>query len=219
MKRASPGRKKRTLVVIASVLLCLGVVSARALWEGRSALQRGDSALAEGDSEDAVRWWRRAARWYLPLAPHVEPAYDKLRDLATESEARGELEVAVLAWTGIRSSVRATRSFYTPYADRLAEADSHIATLMAQKELQEDPATNVTQAQAWHRELLARDQMPSVGWSIVALLGLALWIGGGFTFAFRGVNADDQLVPKAATYSGAMVAIGLLVWLFGLHLA
>lgn len=214
-----PGRKRRTLIVLVSILLCLGVVSVRALWEGRNALQRGDSALAEGDSEGAVRWWRRAARWYLPLAPHVEPAYDKLRALATESEARSEHDIAILAWTGIRSSVRATRSFYTPYADRLAEADSHIAALMAQKELRADPATNVTQAQAWHRKLLARDQMPSVAWSIVALLGLALWIGGGFAFAFRGVDDDDRLVPKAAAYSGAMVATGLLVWLVGLHFA
>ena len=61
--------------------------------------------------------------------------------------------------------------------------------------------------------------MPSVAWSIVALFGLALWIGGGFAFALRGVDDNDRLVPKAAAYSGAAVAVGMLVWLLGLHWA
>ncbi|MCP4445738.1 MAG: hypothetical protein GY811_10415 [Myxococcales bacterium] len=212
-------RKRRLLIVLASISLCVGVLSARALWEGRSALQAGDAALAEGDSAGAVRWWRRAARWYLPMAPHVGTAYDKLRGLAATAEERGEPQVAIAAWTGIRSSVRATRSFYTPYSDRLTEADAHIAKLMAQAEFDADTSKNVKEAEDWHLALLGRDQMPSVGWSIIALLGMALWIGGGFAFALRGVDENDRLVPKAAAYSGAAVALGLLTWLLGLHWA
>ncbi len=211
--------KRRMLIVLASVFLCVGVLSTRALWEGRSALQQGDALLADGDSEGAVRLWRRAARWYLPLAPHVETAYDKLRSLALSAEEHGDSQLAVSAWTGIRSSVRATRSFYTPYSERLEEADRHIARLMAQIELQSNPSTNLKETEQWHHALLKRDQMPSVGWSIVALFGLALWIGGGFGFALRGVDDNDRLVPKAAGYSGAAVAIGMLIWLLGLHWA
>jgi hypothetical protein len=211
--------KRRMLIALASVFLCVGVLSVRALWEGRSALSQGDALLSDGDSEGAVRQWRRAARWYLPLAPHVESAYDKLRDLALSAEERGDTMVAVSAWTGIRSSVRATRSFYTPYSERLDEADAHIAKLMAQLELQSNTTADLAATEQWHLELLKRDQMPSVGWSIVALLGLALWIGGGFAFALRGVDDNDRLVPKAAGYSGAAVIIGMLVWLLGLHWA
>lgn len=211
--------RRRLLIALASVFLCVGVLSARALWEGRSALKRGNAFLEGGDSEGAVRNWRRAARWYLPLAPHVASAYDKLQGLALSAEERGDIQVAISAWTGIRSSVRATRSFYTPYSERLEEADAHLATLMAQLELQSDATVDLVKTEEWHRALLRRDQMPSVGWSIVALLGLALWIGGGFGFALRGVDDNDRLVRKAAGYSGAAVAVGMLVWLLGLHWA
>ena len=54
---------------------------------------------------------------------------------------------------------------------------------------------------------------------LIALLGLALWIGGGFAFALRGVDERDRLVPKAAAYAGSSIAIGLVVWLLGLYLA
>ena len=138
------------LIVLASVFLCFGVLSVRAMWEGRSALHKGDAAMAEGDTAGAVRWWRRAARWYLPMAPHVGGAYNKLRTLATSAQDRGDSQVALAAWTGIRSSVRATRSFYTPYSDRLNEADAQIAKLMANMELAADATKDAQATEDWH---------------------------------------------------------------------
>ena len=215
--------------MLASVALCFGVVSVRALWEGRDALRKGNSSLARGDEAGAVRWWRRSARWYLPMAPHVAGAYEKLRGLAKAAEQEGKRKIALDAWTGIRSSVRATRSVYTPYASYLQEADAHIARLMAEQEMAEQEATggaalehgagDLATAEAWHARLLARDDMPSVGWSIFALLGLTMWIGGGFAFAITGLDDSDLLRPKAAAYSGAAIGMGLLIWLLGLHLA
>ncbi len=211
--------KRRLLFFVASLFLCIGVLSGRAIWEGRSALARGDAELAEGNVDGAVRWWRRAARWYVPLAPHVPAAYEKLRTLATEAEGRGERETALLAWRGIRSSARATRSIIMPYRAQGDEADAHIATLMAANDVASGAETDAAAAEAWHLSLLQRSQIPSTGWTIVALLGLALWIGGGFAFAARGVDERAKLVPRAAAYSGAAVSAGLVLWLLGLALA
>ncbi|MBL4635703.1 MAG: hypothetical protein JKY56_17715 [Kofleriaceae bacterium] len=212
--------KRKVLIALATAFLLFGVLSGRALWQGYSALEAGDTAMGEGNAEDAVRNWRRAARWYLPLAPHVEAAYDRLRKRGQVAETEGDTQTAIAAWTGIRSSVRATRSFYTPFPERLEEADKHISVLMAQWEVQlgQSPEASPERVQ-WHLKLLKIDHMPSTGWSIIALLGLALWIGGGFAFALRAVDNNDRLVPKAAAYSGASIAIGLLIWLTGLYLA
>lgn len=212
-------RRRKLLVVAATIFLCLGVITVRAMWQGRSALQRGDDAHLQEDSETAIRWWRRAARWYVPLAPHVGGAYERLRTLAQAAEGKGDIRVALAAWTGVRSSIRATRSFYTPYSEYVDEADTHISKLMAQLELAEDSRRDPVERQAWHYSLLKLDPMPSVFWSIVALFGLALWIAAGFAFALRAVDDNDRLVAKAAGYSGAGIAIGLLIWLAGLHLA
>lgn len=206
-------------MVLATIFLCLGVLAGRAFWEGRTALSKGQKAIADGDGEAAVRWLRRSARWYVPLAPHVATAYDTLEDVALAAEEAGDSELALAAWTGIRSSVRATRSFYTPFAARAELADGKIAQLMAAKEVAISPDKDLVERESWHLSLLKKDSMPSVGWSIVALLGLAMWIAGGFAFALRGVDDHDKLVPKAAAYSGAMIGLGLLIWLIGLYLA
>lgn len=212
-------KRRKLLFVVATLMLCFGVVAVRALWEGRSALSRGDDAQLKGDSERAVRWWRRSARWYVPLAPHVGRAYQRLRDLGLAAENEGDTKTALAAWRGVRSSIRATRSFYTPYSEYIDEADLHIAALMAGQEVLADSSLVHKEREARHYALLKLDQMPSVLWSVIALFGLALWIGAGFAFALRGINENDRLVPKAAAYSGAGIAMGLVLWLAGLHLA
>jgi hypothetical protein len=218
---------RRTLAAIGVVVgVCLGVVVTRAVWEGRAALADGDAAHEAGDSARAIARWRRAARWYVPGAPHVGDAYDRLEHLARQAEERGDLDTALSAWRGVRGSILATRSFYVPHADRLAPANRRIAALMARADdaalmTRADSAALDTEAEraAWHYDLLSRDESPSVGWTLLALLGLAMWLGGGFLFAWRGVTPDDRLVPAAAARAGALVAVGLFVWMLGLHQA
>jgi hypothetical protein len=211
---------KRKLVTAAIVVgFCLAVVVTRAVWQGRGALDDGDRALAASDTEEAIRDWRRAARWYVPLAPHVSDAYDRLEALAELAEKKGDLRTALAAWQGVRGSILATRSFYTPHEDRLEPANRKIAALMTRL----DPSTPVDmtreQLAAWHYELLARDESPSVGWSLLAVLGFLVWIGGGVLFAVRGVSAEDRLVRRPAITAGLLVMAGLVLWLLGLYSA
>lgn len=220
-------RRKLTIAGIV-VAVCLGVVVSRAVWEGRSALSKGDEAHAAGDIDGAIRWWRRAARWYVPLAPHVGTAYGRLETLANEAEAqaraaktpaaaRAHRRIAVAAWRGIRSSIYATRSFYTPFADKLGPANRHISELMALAEGDTAGKDKLAQRAQWHYRQLARDDSPSVLWSIIALLGFAAWLGGGVLFALRGITADDKLVTRSAIRAGVLIAGGLFIWMLGLY--
>lgn len=198
------------------MLAAFALLSARALWQGYDALDRGDAAMTAGDASEAIVWWRRAARWYVPLAPHVDRAYERLEKLAAQAEEQGDTALSLSAWRGVRNSIRATRSFYTPHEDRVDRADQKISELMAK--LDTTPVA-LESRQAFHYELLKRDSMPSVGWSVVALLGLALWVASGFAFAVRGLDDADRLRKKAAAYSGLGIVLGLLIWLTGLALA
>lgn len=215
-------RKKLSTVALVTGL-CLGVVMTRAVWEGTRALAEGDAAQTQGDPQAAITQWRRAARWYVPGARHMRVAYDRLERLAVQAEDRGDLDTALAAWRGIRGSILATRSLYTPFAERLEPANRHIAALMAELEGRTRAGNRSTPDEAeravWHYDLLARSHGPSPFWSLVAILGFALWMGGGLLFAWRGVTAEDELVPRTAAYAGLMVAGGLLVWMLGLHLA
>ena len=194
---------KRKLIAALLVFgVCLGVVVTRAVWEGRSALERADEAAARGELTEAITWYRRAARWYVPLAPHVGRAYDRLEQIAQQAEANDDLDTALAAWRGVRSSIKATRSVFTPHAERLDPANQRIAALMARVE---DPALDPDKSEAqraqWH----------------YALLGFATWLGGGVLFALRGVSAEDKLEARAAATAGLIVAAGLVVWMIGLH--
>ncbi len=199
---------------------CGGVVATRAVWQGRDALADGDRALAAGDREGAIRWWRRAARWYVPLAPHVAGAYDRLEALAGEAEAKADLATALAAWQGVRGSILATRSFYVPHEERLEPANRHIAALLARVEGgAPDPGKTEAERAAWHYGLLAVDGAPDVAWSIVALIGFFTWLGGGALFAWRGISAEDRLLVRPATTAWLLIASGLFVWLLGLYWA
>ncbi len=212
--------RRKLAVISLSVAFCLAVVVTRAIWEGNSELGAGDRAQARGDAAAAVSAWRRAARWYVPGAPHVSRAYDRLQALAEVAEGRGDSELALAAWRAIRGSILATRSFYTPHSERLGPANDRIAALMARAEgSAADPGRSESERASWHRELLARDDSPSIAWSIVALIGFGLWIGGGFHFARRAITADDKLVGRQAAWSGVLIAVGLVVWLLGLSIA
>jgi hypothetical protein len=209
---------KRRLITVAIVVgFCLAVVVTRAVWQGRGALDAGDQALEAKDSEEAIRHWRRAARWYVPLSPHVSDAYDRLEALAALAEKQGDLRTALAAWQGVRGSILATRSFYTPHEDRLEPANRRIADLMTR--LDTTPPVDMTPEKlaAWHYELLARDESPSVAWSVLAVLGFLVWIGGGVLFAMRGVSAEDRLERRPAITAGVLVMAGLFVWLVGLY--
>lgn len=213
---------RRRIVTVALVVACaLGVVVTRAVYDGRRALAEGDAAMARGDAAEALTWWRRAARWYVPLAPHVVDAYDRLQTLAEAADEQHDRKTALDAWRAIRSSALATRSFYTPFPARLAAADARIAVLMAEEEVALDAGKRGQEGeiQAFHLTLLERDDAPSVPWTLIALGGFAAWVGGGFWFARRGVTAEDRLERRTAARAGLVIAVGLIVWMLGLYRA
>ncbi len=211
------GKTARTVLIVVAV--GLGAIVTRVFWDGRSALAAGDAALAKDDAREALVQWRRAARWYAPLAPHVAAAYDRMEKLARAAEDKGDEALALEAWRGIRSSSLATRSFYTPYPDRLERANQRIAVLMARQEVKAGRAKSEEERRVVQLGFLERDEAPSVVWTLVALCGFAGWVAGGFWFARRGVTAEDKLDPRNAIRAGVLIAVGLVVWMLGLYKA
>jgi len=225
-------RKLITVAIVAAVVI--GALATRAIWEGRSALHDGDEAAQRGDTDAAIEGWRRAARWYVPVAPHVGAAYDRLERMAAQAEAHGDRLVALEAWRAVRSSALATRWVVTPHADRKARADAHIARLMAEEPVWGQPVpegadpTRLAAAdagatpadrEAFYAKQLARDDAPSLAWVIVALIGFGVWLGGCVRFARRALDAEDRLVRRVAIEAGALVLVGLVVWVVGLYQA
>jgi len=205
-------RVSRAIVVLAFVAAVLGALAIRVVVEGRSALAEGDELVAQGQVLDGIRAYETAARWYLPLAPHVDTAYAKLRTIAEHpapDPAGGAQQLA--AWRAIRAAARATRWLVTPHADDLTAADAAIASISA------GVPQAATADPAWHREQLAREARPSIGACVVASLGILLWIGGVIGLVRRGIDSTGRFVRRPALVSGIASLAGMACWALGLY--
>src|SRR5690242_13451581 len=116
-------------MVAAIVVAVLAALSIRIVACGRSALGDGDDWMLRGKPIEAAGAYEAAARWYLPLAPHVDDAYAKLKKLAASDDPT----VQLAAWRAIRSASRATAGLWTPHAADLADANAAIAKLEARQ--------------------------------------------------------------------------------------
>ena len=59
----------------------------------------------------------------------------------------------------------------------------------------------------------------SLGWSAAALVGFSLIVGGVLHFARRGLDGESRLVAREAVGAGALVTVGVLLFLLGLYKA
>lgn len=195
----------------AVVAVALAIVTVRVVWSSRAEWKAAESA--QGD--ERVAHLGRAARLYAPGNPYSRRALDALAEMGREQTGDGRRSPYELAaWREVRSAILATRSFYTPRRELLDEANARIAALMAQAE--EPSRGSINDRTAWHAARLAQDDAPSVAWSIVALVGLAAWIGSAAAFFLRAVDERDKLRPRPAIAWALGVALGLALFFLGL---
>jgi len=203
----------RAAIVIAAIVLAgLGVVSVRVVVSGRAELRDGDDWMLRGKTTEAIRAYEAAARWYLPLAPHVDAAYDRLRAL-TASPA-----TALPAWRAIRNASHATRTLWTPHAADLADADAAIAALSARDpEAGAGAGDTTADREAWYRARLADDGRPGIGAAALAGFGILAWLAGAVVLARRGLDDTGRLVTRPALAGGLAIVLGLACWFAGLY--
>ena len=197
---------RRTIAQLAGlVIACLAIVTVRVVWSSRGEWREAQSSTGD----ERIAHLGRAARLYAPGNPYAQRALAALMD-----EGRAGGGDALAAFREARSAILATRSFYTHDRPLLDEANQHVAQLMARAE--PESRGPLAERQAWHARRLAADDAPSVGWTLVALLGLAGWVGGAFGFFLRGVDERDRLRPRPALLCAVGVALGLALFFVGL---
>ncbi len=206
---------RRLVAIVAVVGAGLGAASLRVVLEGRAALSRGDAAMAEHHPVDAIAEWESAARWYLPLAPHVDQAYHRLREFAKTRHS-------LAAWRAVRRAALATRHLWQPHADDLAAADTAIAELAtADPERAPVGIRDRDGYQKWQANLLAQDPRPSTGITLLAIAGIACWLAGLGVLLYRDRAAErgKRLDRQRFRTPALIAAVGALVWVVGLYTA
>jgi hypothetical protein len=211
---------RRWLLVAIGVALALVVVAARLLYDARRALHAGETSEARGDRLEAIRHYQDAARLYLPASPYVGDALDRLEALATAAAQAGDGSSVRAALEAERAAILATRSLYIPSGSRLPDIERRLARVLAATEDRTvAPGVSLEARAAWHLERLARRPGPALGYVLLTLAGLGLWVGGAINFFTRGLDTKLRLHRPYAIIAGVTFALGLAMFLVGLRFA
>ena len=213
-------RRKTLLLWAGGALVALVVLVGRVAVDSRAALSAGEAAERRGERAEAIRQYLDAARLYLPGSGAVRRALDHLDRLAREAETAADPAAARPPLEAIRAALLGTRSLYTPHAGRLPDVERRLAVALAQLEdPRVDPGASVEARTAWHASRLARHPGPTLGYVLLAFLGLALWLGGAVGFIRRGLDAGLHLRRGPALAAGIAFAVGFALFVTGLRLA
>jgi hypothetical protein len=131
---------------------------------------------------------------------------------------KGDYASARAAFEAERAALLGTRSFYTPYAERLPSLERRLSRLLAAAEDRASPA-NFEERAKWHAERLAERPRPKTSMVMLALLGLGVWVTSAVAFFRKGVDANLVLKRVPAMLAGAGFLVGLALFLVCLRLA
>jgi hypothetical protein len=212
------GRWRQIGIVVLGLAVALGVIVTRLLIDSRQACRLAAAAEQRGDMTEAIRHHLDAARLYVPGSPFVRQALDHLDTIGVTLVNKGDYPLARSAFEAERAALLGARSFYTPYAARLAGIERRIARLLAAEEAG-TAAASFEERAAWHAERLAQRPGPKTAMVLLALLGLGVWISCAAMFLRRGLSANLILERGPALLAGAGFLVGFALFLVGLRLA
>ena len=121
---------------IALVLLIMFImVWGRACYYQQNHYADAEAALKDKRYKDAVTEYEWTIKMYTPLSGEVEDACEKLWFIAGEYEKKGQIDLALIAYRSLRSSIYSIKSFYLPYGKWIALSDEKIEEILAIQKL------------------------------------------------------------------------------------
>lgn len=195
----------------------LVAVAVRVRTSGVADLQAARACREAGLLQTAVDMAGRAARWQLPIGGVSREARELLRDLAEEASTRGDPDLALRAWQGLRGSILGSRWLRVPDPDLLEEANRRIAQEMARRDRLPDGSPGLDEA--GHLAYLLRDDLPRPWPAFLASWVFLAWVAVSLAGSFRAVTPAGALRAGPALRWG-LGSLGLLLcWLVLLWLA
>src|SRR5947208_2443816 len=126
------------LRAVSLVIIFVALLYAKTAYNSHQDFALGEDAYVHGEYKRALNHYERTIKWYTPLSTVVQRAVERLWQLGTEAEARGELSLALEAYQTLRSSLYAVQSFYIPYQSWIPKSEERIAPLLAKTKAGEE---------------------------------------------------------------------------------
>jgi hypothetical protein len=208
------GWLRRAALGLLLAVVVAALLTARVVADGERALRASDREFDQGNLPDATLYARRAATAYVPGAPHVRAAYERLVAIATGAEASGDRASATAAWRAVRAAELETRHLWVPHPEQLARADQNLARLAAIAAVPDGDARRERRERRQREaaEALARDPIPRAPWLVLLALGFGVAVAGLGIVAARGFAPDGTPVRSGMLWGWGCFAIGAGCW-------
>jgi len=210
----------RKAVSILYILLFVSVMLLmKTIFNARQEFAYGEQAFTRGEYAVAITHYERTIKWYTPFSKTIRHAVERLWQLGTEAETRGEWHLALEAYQSLRASLYAVQSFYIPYQSWIPKTEERIAPLLAQtKAGQESNADKLAQDTARFAMQLQRHVGPHLGWSILVEIGFLGWVGATVGLIWYVVDEAGHFARRQGLLWSGLIAIFFALWLISMRL-
>jgi len=210
---------RSVLRAVSLMLIFIALLYAKAAYNSRQDFALGEDAYTQGEYKRAMTHYERTIKWYTPFSTVVQRAVERLWQLGTEAEARGEISLALEAYQTLRSSLYAVQSFYIPYQSWIPKSEERIAPLLAKTKAGEEPnADKLVQDTARFAMQLQRHVGPHLGWSILLEIGFLGWVGATVGLIWYIVDEAGNFARRQGLLWGGLMAVFFALWLIGMRL-
>jgi hypothetical protein len=200
------------------MLLLLMVIGGRVFYLQRKHFMDAEKGYIKADWKLAMREYDRALHFYTPWSPYIQKSAERLWQIGEMFEQQEKPDWAVIAYSSIRSSFYASRSFYTPGKDWIAKCDDKIAGLNV-KMLINEGSLKPEEADAEREKFLyvmKVNRAPSVGWSIGAEVGFIGWVVSIVFLIFKGFDNNGKPKTKFIVYGFSSFILTFALWVVSL---
>ena len=180
------------ILIIALLAMMFLMVWGRAYYGSMRDYQKAESFLKDQKHIRAITYFDRAIHWYTPFNPYIQKSAEDLWEIGEQSEKKGDIKMALIAYRTIRRGFYSARSFYQPGKNWLERCEAKIGSLMTkEKEERSDfdlASTNDT------GELFFKKKRsdPVIFWSLIVEIGFLGWIGSVIGFIMLGIGRREE---------------------------
>ena len=214
---------RSVLRTVSLVIIFVAMLYVKVAYNSREAFALGEEAYTRSEYKVAITHYERTIKWYTPLSRVVQHAVERLWQLGTEAEARGDLSLALEAYQTLRSSLYAVQSFYIPYQSWIPKSEERIAPLLAKTKTgaevgAEQGEDKLAQDTTRFAMQLQRHVGPHLGWSILLEIGFLGWVGATVGLIWYVVDENGNFARRQGLLWGSLIAVFFALWLIGMRL-
>ena len=210
---------RSALRIVVLLVAFVVILYAKVSYNASQDFALGEDAYTHGEYKRAITHYERTIKWYTPLSSAVQRSVERLWQLGTEAEARGEISLALEAYQTLRSSLYTVQSFYIPYQSWIPKSEARIAPLLAKtKAGEEHNEDQLVQGTARFALQLQRHVGPHLGWSILLEVGFLGWVGATIGLIWYVVDEAGNFARRQGLLWGSLIAIFFALWLIGMRL-